>query len=356
MSIWASVEYDAHEQVCLFSDDATGLRAIIAIHSTFLGPAAGGTRFKSYDNDALAIDDALRLSRAMSYKSALAGLPIGGGKAVIIGDPAILKTRALLHAYGAFLNRIGSHFATGEDVGMSVADMDIVNEVSPFVGGTTAGQSDLAAHTATGVMHGLDAVLNRRFGRSDFTGVRVALQGLGAVGWGVASRLHAAGAKLLVADVRADLVARAQAELGATEVPTDEIHRQEVDIFVPCALGGVINQTSISEIRAGAVAGAANNQLAYPEAGVQLAARKILFAPDYVINAGGIISGFASTASMPGRSAIQLAPLDQALAAIETRLAAIFERSALEGTPPEVTSETMARELIGRPSGHAPIA
>lgn len=349
MSIWDSVEYDAHEQVCLFSDEATGLHAIIAIHSTFLGPAAGGTRFKTYNSDSLAVDDALRLSRAMSYKSALAGLPIGGGKAVITGDPATLKTRELLHAYGAFLNRIGSHFATGEDVGMSVADMDTVNEVTPFVGGTTAGQSDLAAHTAAGVVHGLHAVLSKRFGRSGFGGVRVALQGLGAVGWGVADRLHAAGATLLVADIRDDLVARAQTELGATGVLTAEIHSQDVDIFVPCALGGVINETSIGEIRAGAVAGAANNQLANPQAGVQLAERKILFAPDYVINAGGIISGFASTASMPGRAPAVLPPLDQALAAIETRLAAIFERSDIEGTPPEVTSEIMAREIIGRP-------
>jgi leucine dehydrogenase len=354
MSVWISAEYDAHEQVCFFSDEVSGLRAIVAIHSTVLGPAAGGTRFKPYGNDALAVDDALRLSRAMSYKSALAGLPIGGGKAVIIGDPALLKNRELLHAYGAFLNRIGSHFATGEDVGMSVADMDIVSEVTPFVGGTTAGQSDLAAHTATGVIHGLRSVLEKRFGRSDFAGVRVALQGLGAVGWGVAARLHAAGAKLLVADVRAGLVARAHAEFGATGVPTAEIHRQEVDIFVPCALGGVINETSIGEIRAGAVAGAANNQLASPEAGVQLAARNILFAPDYVINAGGIISGFASTVTMPGREAVELAPLDQALAAIGTRLSAIFERSALERTPPEVTSEIMAREIIGRHSTRAP--
>jgi len=346
MSIWTSAEYDAHEQVCFFSDEETGLRAIVAIHSTALGPAAGGTRFKSYESDSLAIDDALRLSRAMSYKSALAGLPVGGGKAVIIGDPARIKNRALLHAYGRFLNRIGSHFATGEDVGMSIADMDAVSEVSPYVGGTTAGQSDLAAHTATGVMHGLHAVIERRFGRTDFDGVKVAVQGLGAVGWGVAERLHAAGAQLLVADVREDRVDRACNELGATAVSPDEIHAQDVDIYAPCALGGVINKRSLGQIRAGAVAGAANNQLADAEAGRQLAERGILFAPDYVINAGGIISGLASTIAMPGRGKNSFPPLADMLAAIGTRLAAIFERSAADGLTPEVTAEAMAREII----------
>ncbi|HWE45649.1 MAG TPA: Glu/Leu/Phe/Val dehydrogenase dimerization domain-containing protein, partial [Caulobacteraceae bacterium] len=148
MSAWTSPEFDDHEQVCQFADPATGLRAVVAIHSTHRGSAAGGTRFKAYPSDQAALDDALRLSRAMSYKSALAGLPVGGGKAVIIGDPATLKTRALLHAYGRFLNRIGTVFATGEDVGMSVADIDTVNEVSPFVGGTSHGTGDPSVHTA----------------------------------------------------------------------------------------------------------------------------------------------------------------------------------------------------------------
>lgn len=350
MSIWESAEYDAHEQLCFFSDEETGLRALVAIHSTALGPAAGGTRFKPYASDSLAVDDALRLSRAMSYKSALAGLPVGGGKAVIIGDPAKIKDRALLRAYGKFLNRIGSHFATGEDVGMSVADMDIVSEVSPYVGGTTAGRSDLAAHTATGVLHGLHAVLNRRFGCGDFGGVRIAVQGLGAVGWGVAERLHAAGAELLVADVRAEQAERAQRELGATIIDPEEIHAQPVDIYAPCALGGVINRDSIGELRAGAVAGAANNQLANAEAGEQLMQRGILFAPDYVINAGGIISGLASAPAMPGRAMPALRPIEQSLAAIGPRLALIFDRSAAEGRPPQVTAEAMAREIIGRPA------
>ena len=348
MSIWASDEFDDHEQVCFFSDAASGLRAIVAIHSTARGPAAGGTRFKPYDNDALALDDALRLSRAMSYKSALAGLPVGGGKSVIIGDPARLKSRRLLHAFGGYIDRIGRNYATGEDVGMSVADIETVNEVTPYVGGTSTGAGDPSVHTSVGVMHGLRAVLERRFDRDSFTGMKVAVQGLGAVGWGVAERLHAAGAKLVVADVRAEPVERAVAQFGAVKTSTDRIHEAEVDIYAPCALGGVISERTAGEIRALAVAGSANNQLATPAAGAALAARGILFAPDYVINAGGIISGVEATSRMPGRAKVAFAPLEESLAAIHDRLAEIFERSAAEGRPPEVTAEVMARELIGR--------
>lgn len=349
MTIWDSREFDDHEQVCFFSDDDTKLRAIVAIHSTALGPAAGGTRFKDYTNDALALDDALRLSRAMSYKSALAGLPCGGGKAVIVGDPGQLKSRNLLHAYGRFIDRIGTYFATGEDVGMSVADIDIVSEVTPYVGGTSADQSDLAANTAEGIVHGLRAVLDHRFGQDNFSGVRVAVQGLGAVGWGVAERLHAEGASLFVTDLRPDQVKLAADTLDATPVAPDEIHSQQVEIYAPCALGGVINERSVPEIRAGAVAGAANNQLATPSAGALLAQRGILFAPDYVINAGGIISGLAAAHAMPGRPQPARPPIEESLAAIRVRLLEIFERSEKDRLPPEVVAERLAREIIGRP-------
>ena len=348
MGVWASPEFDDHEQVCFFTDPQSGLRAIVAIHSTTLGPAAGGTRFKAYETDQRALDDALRLSRAMSYKAALAGLPIGGGKSVIIGDPALIKTRPLLHAYGRFIDRIGRTYATGEDVGMSVADIDTVSEVTPYVGGTSRGAGDPSVHTATGVVHGLHAVVEHRFGRSTFEDVRVAIQGLGAVGWGVAERLHAAGARLIVADIRPDVVERAQAQFGAQAADAADIHRADADIFSPCALGGVITVGTAGEIRAAAVAGAANNQLETPEAGTALAGRGILFAPDYVLNAGGIISGLEAMTRMPGRRAVALVPLEDRLAAIHDRLAAIFDRAAGEGRPPEVTAETMARELIGR--------
>lgn len=348
MVAWQSGEFDDHEQVCLFSDRKVGLNAIVAIHSTALGPAAGGTRFKPYDNHALALDDALRLSRSMSYKSALAGLPVGGGKAVIIGDPAHLKSRALLHSYGRFIDRIGSHFATGEDVGMSMADIETIREVTPFVGGTSQDAGDPSVHTAVGVVHGLQAVLRHRFGTDDFRGVRVAIQGLGAVGRRVAERLDEKGAKLVVADVRAAVVQAAVDRLGATPCDAADIHRADVDIFAPCALGGAVTAQTAGEIRAKAVAGSANNQLASPEAGAALAARGILFAPDYVINAGGIISGLEATHRMPGRVKSASRPLPEALAAIRTRLLEIFERSSRDGRRPEVAAEEMARELIGR--------
>jgi leucine dehydrogenase len=348
MCVWNSREFDDHEQICYFSDEKTGLRAIVAIHSTFLGPAAGGTRFKAYDEDSLALDDALRLSRAMSYKSALAGMPVGGGKSVIIGDPGRLKTRGLLHAFGRFIDRIGQTYATGEDVGISVADIDTVAEVTPFVGGTSVGAGDPSVHTAVGVLHGLRAVLESRFNTSGFEGIRVAVQGLGAVGWRVAERLHAVGAKLVVADIRPEVVERAVRQFGATAVTTDVIHGAEVDIYAPCALGGVITEKSAVEISAKAVAGAANNQLGTAQAGQVLAERGILFAPDYVINAGGIISGLEATARMPGRKLAESAPLEVRLAAIYDRLMEIFRRAEAEGRPPGVTAERMAREIIGR--------
>jgi leucine dehydrogenase len=348
MSVWTSREFDDHEQICFFSDEKTGLRAIVAIHSTFLGPAAGGTRFKAYDAEESALDDALRLSRAMSYKSALAGMPVGGGKSVIIGDPERIKTRALLHAFGRFIDRIGNTYATGEDVGITVADIDTVAEVTGFVAGTSGGTGDPSVHTAVGFLHGLRAVLESWFRTNSFEAARVAVQGLGAVGWRIAEHLHAAGARLVVADIRPDVVARAVRAFGATSLPTETIHSADVDIYAPCALGGVITEVSVGEIRAKAVAGAANNQLATPRAGVMLAERGILFAPDFVINAGGIISGLEAASRMPGRKPVELAPLEARLAAIHARLAEIFRRSRSDGRPPEVTAEQMARQIIGR--------
>ena len=348
MSIWQSQEFDNHEQVCFFSDKETDLRAIVAIHSTARGPAAGGTRFKPYASDALALDDALRLSRAMSYKSALAGLPLGGGKAVIIGDPREIKSRELLLAFGRFIDRIGNVFATGEDVGFSVADVEVMLEVTPYVGGTSKGAGDPSIHTATGVLHGLRAVAEFRLGRKTFEGMTVAVQGLGSVGWRVAQHLHDADAELIVADVDAEKTARAQKVFGATIMDTNEIHTAEVDILCPCALGGVINMSTAPQIKALAVAGAANNQLASPEASVILADRNILFAPDYVINAGGVISGVEAMQNMQGRGSFDAAPLETLLEKIYGRLLEIFVRSERENLTPEATASAIAKELIER--------
>ena len=348
MQIWDSPEFDAHEQVCLFVDEDTGLKAIVAVHSTHLGLAAGGTRFKPYMSDADAVDDALRLSRAMSYKSALAGLPVGGGKAVIVGDPAKLKSRDLLHAYGAFIDRLGGIFSTGEDVGMGMADIDVVSEVTRYVGGTSAGTGDPSIATAVGVIHGLRAVAAHRFGRDDFAGLRVAIQGLGAVGMGVAERLHAEGAELVVSDIRPEAVEAAVVRFGAEAASTEEIHGAKADIFCPCALGGILTIESADEVRAAAVAGAANNQLASTEAGKRLAARNILFAPDYVMNAGGIISGITGSEGRTRRDGTAFPPLEESLAVIRQRLIDIFARAEAEGRTPELVAQHLACELIGR--------
>lgn len=348
MSPWTSAEFDAHEQVCHFTDKRSGLQAIVAIHSTARGAAVGGTRFKAYPSAEHALDDALRLSRAMSYKTALADMPAGGGKAVIWGDPARIKSKALLHAYGDFLNRIGTVFVTGQDVGMTAADIETIREVSPFVGGTATGAGDTAIHTADGLIHGLKAVLERKFGRSDFDGVRLAIQGLGAVGMDLAAKLHAQGARLVVADIDDAAVRKAVGIFGAIVLKSEDIHRAEVDIFSPCALGGGLTPQSAAEIRAAAVAGSANNQLASAEAGEILARRGILYAPDYVVNAGGVISSLEEYFTIPGRQASEAPPLQQRLARIHARLAEIFDRSEIEGTRPEITAETMGKELIGR--------
>ena len=349
MSVWESVEFDGHEQVCYFTDPASGLRTIVAIHSTALGPAAGGTRFMAYESDALALDDALRLSRAMSYKSAIAGIPVGGGKSVIIGDPARLKSVELLHAYGRFIDRIGHDYVTGQDVGFTTEDIDTMRDVTPYAGGTEGGgNGDSAIHTAKGIIYGLEAVLKCRFQTSSFDDVRLAIQGLGGVGWRVAEALHARGAKLTVTDVRQELVGRAIDKLGASYLPPAEVHSADVDIFVPCALGGVITDETAQTIKARAVAGSANNQLATPSAGEALAANDILYAPDFVINAGGIISAMEEYYKMPGRVRFAEDPLETRLAQIKERLFDIFSRSAAEGLRPEVKAIKMAQELIGR--------
>lgn len=352
MPAWESPEFDQHEQLCCFTEPNSGLKAIVAIHSTALGPAVGGTRFWPYGADRQALDDALRLSRAMSYKCALAGMPFGGGKAVIIGDPTVLKTRALLHAYGRYLNRIGSTFCTGEDVGFSVADCEIIREVSPYVAGTdSGGAGDPSIHTAQGVFHGLRAVLETRLERDDFSDVHVAVQGLGNVGSRLCQLLHEAGARLTVADVRADRATCIARDCGARVVDAEAIHAVEADIFAPCALGGIVNERTLPQIKAKAIAGAANNQLASADMGVELQRRKILFAPDYVINAGGIIGAAEEVARVPGRAQQQaLDPVDVRLRTIHARLLDIFSRAKTERTTPEAMALRIAQELISTPS------
>lgn len=324
---------DGHEAIFTHRDPATGLDAFVAIHSTVRGPAIGGTRFWHYESSDAAIADALRLSRAMSYKCALAGLPSGGGKAVIRATTSGPKSPELLAAYGAFLNRIGDLFATGEDVGFSLADCERLKESTPFVAGTTsAGNGDPSEHTAFGVFHAICAVSARLWNNgSDLAGRRVAIQGLGGVGGRLARMLAAAGADLIVADIDERAVRRAVSELGATEAATETIHAADVDIWAPCALGGAIHPGNVNEIRARAVVGAANNQLTDANLADHLMRNGVVWAPDFLVSAGGVVGAAEEISRVPGRAAPPAAPIDQRLRAIGVRTGRLLDEADREG-------------------------
>src|SRR5690242_613928 len=292
MNVFDSADFDFHEAVSFFSDRASGLKAIIAIHSTALGPACGGTRMHPYKDGDSALTDALRLSRGMSYKSAIADLPLGGGKAVIIADPRTEKSEARFLAYADAVNTLGGRYITAMDVGVTPADMPIIAKGTKYIAGydqpgKTGGDS--GPLTALGVFVGLKAAVKHRFGVDSAKGLSVAIQGLGKVGMGVAERLAAEGARLLVADVNPGHVRVAVDKLGAIAVSPDEIVVTPCDVLAPCALGAVLNEVTIPKLHARVVAGGANNQLARPKHGMMLMERGILYAPDYVINGGGII-------------------------------------------------------------------
>ncbi|HEX2494802.1 MAG TPA: Glu/Leu/Phe/Val dehydrogenase dimerization domain-containing protein [Steroidobacter sp.] len=339
--------FDAHERVVFGHDPANGLRAIIAVHSTALGPAAGGCRFWRYASSAEALTDALRLSRGMSYKSAMADLPLGGGKAVVLLDGRQQKSPGLLRAFGRLVHSLGGAYVTAEDVGASVSDMEIVGTQTPYVSGLprTAVDADgnPAPKTALGVYLGLKAAVQFQLGRGSLDGLSIAVQGVGEVGYELCKFLAAEGARLRVADVRPHLVQRAIDEFGAIPVDASAILFERVDVLAPCALGAAFNAAAISGLQARVIAGAANNQLAAREDGARLHAAGVLYAPDYVINAGGIISvgreylGGATAESIEGE-----------IRRIPDRLTAIFERSRREDRPTSEIADEMAREKIGR--------
>ncbi len=285
--------YDGHEKVTMVEDAATGLKAIIAVHSTAMGPAAGGCRLWSYDSDSAALIDALRLSKGMSYKNAMADLPMGGGKAVICGPVTPENRTEVFKAFGRAVDSLGGQYITAEDVGVSVADMEIIATQTKYVSGISGSEGksggDPSPFTARGVRVGIQSAVKASLGRSDLDGVKVAVQGLGHVGMYLCEELARRGVKLIVADIHADRVEEAQTRFGATAVHVDDILMQEVDVVAPCALGGAISEHVAQHLAGRIVAGAANNQLLTPEAGRILARRGILYAPDYVINAGGII-------------------------------------------------------------------
>ena len=282
-----------HEQVVFCHDKASGYRGIIAIHDTTLGPALGGCRFWHYASDEEAMIDALRLSRGMTYKNAVAGLNLGGGKSVIIGNNKTTQREMLFRAHGRFVDSLGGRYVTAEDVGTTVEDMDFVHMETTHVAGIGSKSGDPSSVTARGVFRAIEASAYQRWGSKDLNGRTVAIQGLGHVGSHLARELHRAGADLIVTDIDATRVDRVVKEFGATAVPLHDIYGVQADIFAPCALGGILNDDTIPQLQVEIVAGAANNQLLEDRHGDALESRGMLYAPDYVANAGGVINVYS---------------------------------------------------------------
>ncbi|AMM93795.1 branched-chain amino acid dehydrogenase [Peribacillus simplex] len=293
MEIFKYLEKYDYEQLLFCQDKQSGLKAIIAIHDTTLGPALGGTRMWTYASEEDAIEDALRLSKGMTYKNAAAGLNLGGGKTVIIGDPRKDKNEEMFRAFGRYIQGLNGRYITAEDVGTTVEDMDLIHEETDFVTGISpafGSSGNPSPVTAYGVYRGMKAAAKEAFGNDSLEGKVIAVQGVGNVAYNLCRHLHEEGAKLIVTDINKESVARAVESFGATAVDPDEIYGVECDIYAPCALGAVINDQTINKIKAKVIAGAANNQLKDPVHGDQIHEKGIIYAPDYVINAGGVIN------------------------------------------------------------------
>lgn len=344
---WMLPDFDDHEGVHIFRDPEAGLTAIIAVHSTHLGPAGGGTRFWHYADPAAALTDALRLSRGMSYKNAMAGLAMGGGKAVILADAERTKSPELIAAFARAVDSLGGRYVTAQDVGISAQDILDISKGTTFVSGLPpkdgGAGGDPGPSTALGVFLGVKAAVKRALGKDDLAGVHIAIQGVGSVGGGLARHLAAAGAKLTLADRDAAKAAALAAELGGTSVDADAIVQVAADVFSPCALGAILDSQSIPRLNVPVVAGGANNQLARPEHGDEVQARGILYAPDYVINAGGIINVALEYLDGADRAAV-----DTKIAGIPDRLNAVWDESAATGDNPAKVADRMAQKLIGR--------
>ncbi|SHG83453.1 Glu/Leu/Phe/Val dehydrogenase dimerization domain-containing protein [Ferrimonas marina] len=290
MAFFSHPSFDQHEKVLFVNDKESGLKAIIAVHDTTLGPAVGGCRMWPYANEEEALNDVLRLSRGMTYKNALAGLDFGGGKSVIIGDPKHDKSEALFRAFGRAVDALGGRYYSAEDVGINTGDIMMAHQETPYMAGLEGKSGDPSPFTALGTFLGIKAAIKHQRGLDSLEGIRVAVQGLGHVGYYLCEHLHQAGAKLVVCDLNPEQLDRAATQLGAEVVDLDAIYSQDVDVYAPCALGATINDHTLPQLKASIVAGCANNQLAEPRHGQALKERGILYAPDYVINAGGIIN------------------------------------------------------------------
>jgi len=337
--------FDNHERVLFCRDETSGLNAIIAIHSTALGPAAGGCRQWSYESEDAALHDVLRLSQGMSYKNAMAGLKFGGGKAVIIKTPDFNGSDALYERFGEFVEELNGEYITAEDVGMSESIMEIVARCTSHVTGLprTDDQAggDPSPKTGFGIFKGIEAAVKFKLDRDDVSGLTVAIQGVGNVGYHLCRNLAGAGAKMVVADIDESRVKKMCDEFGATAAPLDGILSQNADVLAPCALGAILTEQSIPTIKASIVAGGANNQLETDEDGQRLSDAGILYAPDYVINGGGIINVACEYAGD-----VEDAEVDNLVAAIGPRLTRIFEEAAASGEPTNVIADTQARKII----------
>lgn len=345
MPVLSHDAFAGHETVTFISDTATGLRAIVAIHDTTRGPALGGCRMYAYRSDEDALRDVLRLSRGMTYKAAAANLSLGGGKAVIMGNPRELKTPALMRAMGRAIDRLGGNYITAEDVGTTVADFaEVRKETCHVVGLPTelGGSGDPSPTTALGVYYGLLAAAAHRWDRKDLSGLTVAVQGLGNVGWHLCQLLSEAGARLIVSDVDTNRVARAVATFAASACAPESIYDADADIFAPCALGAIINDDTLPRMKFSVIGGAANNQLAHDDHGDALRKREILYAPDFVINAGGMIRVASE------RTGFDQALVDVQVEGIRDTLSDIFTRAEIGGISTQLAAMQLAEERLMR--------
>ncbi len=340
--IFETLHSSGHEQVVFCNNSDAGLKAIIAIHSTVLGPALGGLRMRPYTKDEDALNDALRLSRTMTYKNALAGLNVGGGKAVLMGDTSKDKTEAMFRAFGRYVDSLGGRYITAEDVGTDVNDMEQVYRETEYVVGVHqvhGGSGDPAPFTAYGALQGLMATLNRKHGNEEVGKYSYAVQGLGHIGMEFVKLLKERGAKLYVADLNQDLVQRAVEEYGAEAVKCDEIYDTPVDVFSPCALEGSINADTLPRLKAKVICGTANNQMSHAT-GVEAAKRGILYAPDYVVNAGGVMNVSLEIDGYNRERAMRL------MRTIYHTLGKVFDLAEKEDIAPQFAADRMAEARI----------
>jgi leucine dehydrogenase len=345
MNLFETISGMGHEQVVLSHDKASGYRGVIAIHDTTLGPALGGCRFWNYATDDEAVTDALRLSRGMTYKNAVAGLNLGGGKAVIIGDNKTTKREMVFRAHGRFVESLGGRYVTAEDVGTSPSDMDYVLMETDYVAGLAGKSGDPSPVTAHGVFRAIQASAKYRWGSDDLSGRTVTLQGCGHVGFYLATELRDAGARIIVTDIDPEKVKQVVDATGATAVAPDEIYGQKADIFAPCALGGVINDKTLPQLRVEIVAGGANNQLLEERHGHEIEAKGLLYAPDYVANAGGVINVYSELAGWDSQRSLRKAD------DIYNTILGVFDIAKQDGIPSFQAADRLAERRLAEVRG-----